>query len=57
MGNIHNSLFSKMLIIGVIQRIGLIIKLMKIQRLSKFGCGSEVPKNDNNAGIGQPSGC
>ena len=30
---------------------------MKIQRLSKFGCGSEVPKNDNNAGIGQPSGC
>ena len=56
---------SRCITVGIILRLVMIIKLMKIQKWSKFSYGSKVRNNTekviiNNAGIGQPanlSGC
>ena len=41
-----HSLFSEMLILGVLLKLGMILNLTKIQRWSKLGNGSEV-RNSN----------
>ena len=42
MGNIPDSLFSEMLILRVILKLGMMLNLIKIKRWSKLGNGSEV---------------